>query len=140
MGRPKVNTSMCAMAMQNKKGQVKTRAQFVWGDCKKAIVKTFAYEADMKLIAAVTTNKILNGKNKQHCWSVNRKELKTTTKNLQATLRLKVCNGSDVRQHFKLEAGQIWLDFNFADGKKYCVRFEGKTGSIRLKQCWASLA
>lgn len=137
--RPKTNTSMCAMASQNKKGQVKTGAKFVWGDCKNAVLKSFVYQADTKLIGSVKTKEIQKGKNRQHCWSVNRKTLKATTKNLSATLRLKACKASDVRQHFKLEGGQIWLDMKFDDGKKYCVRFEGKVGSVRVRQCWESL-
>ena len=137
--RPKSADSLCASAQANSRGQVRSGTKFVWSDCDSAVMKEFEYDETSKQISALMVSGIKKGKNQKHCWSVNKRELRETARNAEGSLKLKVCNDSDVRQKFVLDGGKIWLDMQFDNGKKYCVTFEGE-GFIKLRRCFESLA
>merc|ERR1712178_482728 len=139
------NPELCVAAAANKKGLTRTGAKLGWVNCTTTIspVKTWNFNETTSQIESIETSQILTRKKKDkgktHCWSLNRKEIKEDMKTIHGFLRLKICDIEDVRQKFKFEDGQIWLDFVLDNKKEYCVVVGREKSSLRLSACYASL-
>ena len=125
--------------MPNNKGQIKSGTKIAWQQCDEAVLNTWKYDADNKQLVALNSALIVNEKGRPYCWSLNKKNLRPSSKNGAGNLKLKICNNSDARQKFLLDDGRIWLDFDFHSGKKFCVIFKG-SGVVMLRRCFEDLA
>lgn len=53
---------------------------------------------------------------------------------LPCSLKLKECNANDSRQKFKIANGEILIDFDLSNGRKYSVVFEDGDSKVKTRQ------